>query len=477
MRREVSYALVIALIAIGILGLYYIGGGPTGYAILGQYTTEADCVNAGYTWENLTEQNCTTVTTCVNETVDCEPCLEYEDINGTPGDCILWSSCEEETCTDEEDCVDVVIGGQCVGEVCDSNNLNLCLDETNCTGAGGYWYSDACNAGAEVTCSDDLSLCLDETNCTDAAGYWYDDVCNVDECEIDEHCASGYECDAGIGSCVSTEEEEEEGEVEEISEEEEEEYVPRIVELSVGVLPSVSLNPDTSQEISWRVSNTGNTPVSACKINPLGDFAYWILAVDESQNLNVGDGKDFKFSILIPEDAEEGDYVVATSVQCAETTVAREINVNVEKKKLEFEIISADRTRKTRVRILYSITELIGEDQNVGLYFSLLDANGQEAANATANRTIKSNSTKEFRNNLVINESLEGNLSLSVNFNSEIYSSSVHEIVSIGAPVGGFAIFGEGGLGTGGVIILLIFVGALVAIFFIVRKNKAAMKK
>ncbi len=28
---------------------------------------------------------------------------------------------------------------------CDSDNLNLCLDETNCTNADGYWYNDVCN--------------------------------------------------------------------------------------------------------------------------------------------------------------------------------------------------------------------------------------------------------------------------------------------------------------------------------------------
>jgi hypothetical protein len=29
--------------------------------------------------------------------------------------------------------------------------------------------------------SDNLNLCLDETNCTDSGGYWYDDVCNAEE--------------------------------------------------------------------------------------------------------------------------------------------------------------------------------------------------------------------------------------------------------------------------------------------------------
>jgi len=32
---------------------------------------------------------------------------------------------------------------------CDSDNLGLCLSEDECTGAGGYWYSDVCNEDEE----------------------------------------------------------------------------------------------------------------------------------------------------------------------------------------------------------------------------------------------------------------------------------------------------------------------------------------
>ena len=79
---------------------------------------------------------------------------------------------------------------------CNTDNLDLCDDEAECSEAGLYWYDETCNLEAEeiplVCDAENLDLCLDETTCIDATGYWYDDVCNVEEevvvvlvCDID----------------------------------------------------------------------------------------------------------------------------------------------------------------------------------------------------------------------------------------------------------------------------------------------------
>ena len=188
---------------------------------------------------------------------------------------------------------------------------------------------------------------------------------------------------------------------------------------------------------------------------------------------------------MVSEDIEEGEYVLGVSVECAETVASRDFIVNVEKKKLDFELISADRVRADRVRVLYSLQELAIEDQDVELYFSILSEDGQEVGNATENISISSNTTKEFRTNMMIdesllpinettNETLESELTLNVNFNSQIYSSSVQNPITIGAPIGGFAIFE--GVGAGSIVIFLVVVAALVVIFFIVRKARLAKK-
>ena len=94
--------------------------------------------------------------------------------------------------------------------VCDLENLNLCTNDSECTAAGGYWYNNVCNSeplfesepepvippdipptdtttppedGVEpgpVCDSENLDLCVDESECTEAGGYWYDSVCNIE---------------------------------------------------------------------------------------------------------------------------------------------------------------------------------------------------------------------------------------------------------------------------------------------------------
>ena len=117
----------------------------TGNAILNQYTTETDCTTAGYSWENLTEEQCIDITNCTTCTTGCVS--SYTE-----------TLCAEGCQTTCQTCEDVVTGGQCSGEICDSNNLNLCLDETTCEAASGYWYSDGCNAEEEE--------CVENWECT-----------------------------------------------------------------------------------------------------------------------------------------------------------------------------------------------------------------------------------------------------------------------------------------------------------------------
>lgn len=390
MGKEAGYVIVAVAVALAVVVFYYLGGGPTGFAVIGDYTNETDCVNAGYTWETITNQTCTTETIYVNETIDCEPCLEYEDINGTQGACISWTSCVNETSTEEETCVDEIIGGECTGEVCDSNNLNLCLDETNCTGAEGYWYNDVCNA-EERACSNDVTLCSGETECTGAEGYWYDDVCNGLECVSDANCGSGFECDVN-GACVEWFADEDDTTTGETTVEEESIQIPvekikkGILKLEGGDIQALSLDAGNSGSISWTVTNKGTIHLSSCKIRPLGEFVSWFTSSEDGANLNSGEGKEFVFDVLVPE-GSEGSYLLSVSLECAETAVEKDFTVDV------------------------------------------------------------------------------------------IASESGAEVgAEEGTPIGGFAIFGEDGIGTGGVVVLIVVVLALVTILFVARRMRRSGK-
>jgi hypothetical protein len=454
MRKGVSYIIVLVLLAAALFLLYSSGPKFTGYTVLSEYENQTSCEDANYTWQETIEQNCTTITTCINETVDCEPCLEYEDLNGTQGDCINWSSCIEENCTDEEECVDIVIGGQCIGNVCGTDFLELCLNEIDCTGAGGYWYNNVCNVEEESSCSNDLSLCLDETNCTEVGGgYWYDDVCNAQEEEIEE--------------------EEEEETVEGTVLEE----TPSIPLFDSSEILPLSLNPGSSRGSTVIIKNTGEIPLSSCILKLMGgEFDSWISIIEETINIKPGEQYEFSFNVAVPEQTEEGSYSLKVATLCSNIFKLHNFVVNVVEKKLEFDLISADRTRDDRVRVIYSLQELSGEDQDVELGFSLLNENNQEVANALENQSIGANAIEEFRTNIEINESLlpvngttnetiESELTLVANFNSQIYSSSVREKIILGAPIGGFAIFAGVGAGEAIVFVIVLFVLVFILVF------------
>jgi len=453
-ERAFTYLFMFLLLGIIILGLYFVNVKLTGQVTLvPEYTNQIACEEANYTWENLTEQNCTNVTVYVNETIDCEPCLEYEIINETTnetGNCINWTSCINETSTIEEDCVDVVTGGQCVRDVCDPTHLDLC-DEDNCSSAGGHWYDGICNAEQEP------------------------------ECSSNSDCASGYECNSN-GVCVeeTTDGEDEGNATDETIE------IPQVVQnnfiLSAGEIQPVSISQAGSKEIKWLVTNAGTSVLSECQVNNLVEDSR-ISFSDESFNLNPGEQREFAFDVTIPEETEEGTYTLRVFLKCYETFAMKDFNVNVFKKEIEFELIDAQRIRKDKVRIFYNLEELSGNDQDVEIGFFLLNQDDQKVSEIKENKTLSANSVKEFRTTMEINESLmpvdestnesiESNLTLIIDLNSEIYSSSVQERITLGAPIGGFAVFE--GVGTGGLIAIIVILVSGVAFFIVrkIRKNK-----
>jgi len=78
---------------------------------------------------NLTGQNCTTKG-YLSGTLGCaDDCLTF-DVSNCQGD---------------------VGPPPGPGSECGSGHLELCLDESNCTGAGGYWYNETCNQYEEGT--------------------------------------------------------------------------------------------------------------------------------------------------------------------------------------------------------------------------------------------------------------------------------------------------------------------------------------
>ena len=518
MKKEVRNYLSIGFLVLAALILAYLFNlRMTGYvSLLPEYGNQTDCVDAGYVWEVLIGPDCTNITTDVNEigwinstgytfvgsegadnfvVIAAEnitnpsapvpiPVIEYSLVSATGvvtnATSAIYFNVNFTYTYNETSCVDVVIEERCVGDVCGADFLDLCLDETNCTDVevgNGSWYDGNCYDEQPVCAVGFLELCLDETNCV-GVGYWYDSVCNVNECATDSHCDSGYECDAGSCEVIV----EDTGDTED-TEDTGPEFNPyTVTRASLGNIQEITLNQGGSKEVSMIVTNTGTGVLSSCILKPLGEYDSWILVSEEAISINIEDQHEFSFNVIVPEETEEGSYSLKVSVdECLGTAMVKAFTVNIEEKKLEFNIISADRTRDDRVRILYSLEELSGNNQDVVFIFSLVDANNVEVGRVEVNQSINANSSDEFRTNIEINESLlpinettnetlESELTLHVNFNSQIYSSSIQEKVLIGTPIGGFAIFE--GVGAGEAILFIVVLFVLVFIFVFARRMR-----
>lgn len=450
MKRGIRiYVATFVILFIAILGNYYLGNHTTGFAVFSQFTNETSCIANGYTWQNFTNQTCENVTNCVNLTYDCEPCLEYEDLNGTQGNCTNWTQCisENQTCTTTENCTTVVTGGQCTGDVCDNSHL---------------------------------SLCTNEDSCEDYDGYWYNNICNRYECSTDEDCGDGLLCtshkcivDEGSESSEETEEEEVVEEEETILAMQTDEEVEVIKELISSEIDGFSLIAGNSILINWSIENTGNVELDDCQLKNFNNLS-WIILDNESFSIKSGREKEFELNISIPEDSEEGNYTFDLVAECSGASTSRQFNIEVLKQKLGVEILEVQRASKEKVKVQYLLEELSGEDQEVVLHFFLLNSNGEEITNFSVNQEIDANKEKKYKTSFGVDETIQGNLTLEVKFDSETYSSFVQKPISLSSKVGGFVIFE--GIQKGNIAIIIAVVIILAMGFTIIRLIRKAHK-
>lgn len=306
--------------------------------------------------------------------------------------------------------------------VCDSSHLSACSNYLDCNNEGGYWWDDnTCNQESQAKKNQQNTTTQQQNNVT------------------------------------------------------QEPVIPQITRIVLGTISSQDIIQGDSKDLTLTVQNTGTVPVSACSLTFTGDNAAWASTSAGAQSITAAGASSasYPFSVDIPLETAPGAYDLGMTVTCAEKTETGSVAINVIQKKFDFNITNVQRTSQNKVRIDYSIKDLIGEKQNISVFFSIIDNSSKDVGNISQNKTLSANKTSTYNVNIPINETLEGNLTLSANVNSEQYSSSVLQPISLGAPIGGFAIFGGQG-GAGSIIILIILVAVLAAVFFVVRKMRKA---
>lgn len=248
-----------------------------------------------------------------------------------------------------------------------------------------------------------------------------------------------------------------------------------ITSISLQSIETIKLNPSDSYNYNLIVVNNGDNPVSSCELNAAGEFVSWLNVSSASKNINAGSQENFAFKLNIPANSTLGLYEFKLSANCAEILKESSFAVNIVKKNLEFNITDVAKTRDDNVRVRYSLKDLSGEAQNITFNFLIIDNSNKEVANLSENYSLSANSTKKLSSNIPINESLNGTLTLSVNYNSKEDSYSIKEPITLGSPTG-FLVLGDMGT-TGNVAIGVGIIIVIVVVFFVVRRSKMRSKQ
>ena len=225
--------------------------------------------------------------------------------------------------------------------------------------------------------------------------------------------------------------------------------VKKEYKLELSSLPNLIIDPGESKKIVLSVQNVGKNFLNDCKIKGKGENAAWISS-EGLKGLSVGEKKDFIFTLKVPEGLKAGSYNLEAGLICQEHNESAGFIAEIIEKKLGVELIRTVRENKDQVKIVYALSELSGNGQEVEVEIVLFGEGDERLAEIKENRYVEANSRKEFETMLDVAESLEGNFNLLINGISQISSTFVQEEIVLGSSrIGGFAIFDIiGGTGT-----------------------------
>ncbi|MFH1585549.1 MAG: LamG-like jellyroll fold domain-containing protein [archaeon] len=235
-----------------------------------------------------------------------------------------------------------------------------------------------------------------------------------------------------------------------------------------------------TKNLILKVRNAGTNFLNGCKLALEGSYKnLFRISGSSSKNIAAGEEYGFTFDLSTAKEMDPGKYDLSLFVNCIEANSSTNVVVDIIEEKIKFELINVDREGEDQVKIIYSLEELSGVDQDVELQFLLFDSNNNKISEITDTKALSSGSKQEHEILMLINPSLSGELSLLVNINSETYSSFVEEDVILGPLITGLAIFDDLG-GTNGVISGVIVLVFLVFAFFMIRrilKHRKRIKK
>jgi len=242
----------------------------------------------------------------------------------------------------------------------------------------------------------------------------------------------------------------------------------KISKLDLSAVSDMIVNPGESRKISLVARNTGTSFLNNCKLIGRGENSGWISS-EGTRNIGNGEIYEFTFILKIPVNLGAGRYNVGVGVECEEGGKDTSFSLEIIEKKLNVELNDIKREGKNKLRIVYSISEVSNQEQDVEVEIIGMDNSGKKIFEVKETRKMASGATEQYETTADIADFSGSNINILINAKSGIASAFVQQGVILGNPplVGLAVLAGIGNTGAGVVIIVLVMG---VFSFFIVRR-------
>lgn len=215
-------------------------------------------------------------------------------------------------------------------------------------------------------------------------------------------------------------------------------------ELQIVKISNMVLESGEQENLLLEVKNSGRAFLNNCRIVGRGENSEWIFSEDVG-GLDVGGEYSLPFRLDVPENLDSGRYSVGLEVLCKEYNDTLDFIVEILDKRAAINLVSVERESNDEVKIVYSLSELKGSDQNFEISILLLEGGVEKIAEFGGIETLPANSTKEFEISLFVPPELEGNYGLLISADSNVSSSFIQEDVLLSpVTIGGLAILDRG---------------------------------
>lgn len=212
--------------------------------------------------------------------------------------------------------------------------------------------------------------------------------------------------------------------------------------LEIGGISDMVVEPAESRKMSLTVLNSGKDFLNDCVLNGKGENAGWISS-DGAYDLSSGQIQEFLLNLNVPSDVSGGKYLLELELVCKEFSKSYSFSAEIIEKKLQVDILKAERQGSDEILVSYSLAELSGVSQQVDVSIVLLDSENEKIAEFSESKSLDANSKIDSQVTLKIPSDLKGSYNLVINAKSGRASGFAQEEMVIGdsSLIGGFTIF------------------------------------